>query len=154
MSTLRSVDHAAPEPSYTEQVCEVVFFLLLQLCDRLLLEVKLVPQIADLLLMDFTVGLDLLLHRFLVKHADTNSGTYSFQGGGGGVYVRGTVACCYLDFIGRLDLILQPVDFIWKESKDTRSSSFSLIQDVAFLPNTLELKTKGLGNRACELRNG
>lgn len=39
--------------------------LLLQLSDELLLVVQLVSQAADLLLMSFTMGVDLLLHRFL-----------------------------------------------------------------------------------------
>lgn len=39
--------------------------LLLQVGDQLLLVVQLVSQAADLLLVSFAVGVDLLLHRFL-----------------------------------------------------------------------------------------
>lgn len=39
--------------------------LLLHLSDEFLLVVQLVSQAADLLLMSLTVGVDLLLHRFL-----------------------------------------------------------------------------------------
>lgn len=42
--------------------------LLLQLSDEFLLVVQLISQVADLLLVSFTVGVDLLLHRFLNTH--------------------------------------------------------------------------------------
>lgn len=87
-------------------MCKVVLLLLLQLSDGLLLQVQLVPQIADLFLMDLPVGLDLLLHRFLVKDSHSNSCSLTFP------ETNVCVRRWYLDFIGRLDLILQPVDFI------------------------------------------
>lgn len=42
-----------------------IWVLLLQVSDEFLFVVQLIPQAADLLLMSFTVGVDLLLHRFL-----------------------------------------------------------------------------------------
>ena len=45
--------------------------LLLQLGDEFLLVVQLISQAADLLLMSVTVGVDLLIHRFLNTHKNT-----------------------------------------------------------------------------------
>lgn len=45
--------------------------LLLQLSDEFLLVVQLVSQAADLFLVSFTVGVNLLLHRFLNTHKNT-----------------------------------------------------------------------------------
>lgn len=54
-------------------VCWLISAVLLQVGDQLLLAVQLVSQAADLLLVSFTVRVDLLLHRFLDTQKSENS---------------------------------------------------------------------------------
>lgn len=58
-------EHAAGRVCWRLSVQGFISVLLLQVGDELLFVVQLVSQAADLLLVSFTVRVDLLLHRFL-----------------------------------------------------------------------------------------
>ena len=83
--------------------------LLLQLGDQLLLGVQLVPEAADLFLVDLSVGLDLLLHSILMEHKQRAVVTAS---AGLSTQATRSLVSQYLHLIGRLDLVLHGYDFL------------------------------------------